>query len=99
MTTSSQIFSRALPALAPSTAPSRPGMLVRISAALATVKCRLQGHSASLCIDEHRLYLLCTECQVESPGWDLDLRAPRKRFDGAADRFNRYAWIVGKGRA
>ena len=48
-------------------------------------------------LDEGRIYLACPECRVESPGWTLDLKAPRHRFAGGPDRFARYSWIMGRG--
>jgi hypothetical protein len=47
-------------------------------------------------VDEQRVYLACPECHVESPGWVLDGRAPRQRFEGSPDRFERYSWFTGK---
>lgn len=96
MTTSSQILSRTLPGLVSHAAATRATVASRLSAALATLRCRLQGHAPALCIDDRRLYLACPECRVESPGWQLDLKAPRQRLAGAPDRFARYAWVMGR---
>lgn len=96
MTTSSQILSRTLPGLVPQAAATRATVVSRLSAAFATLRCRLQGHAPALGIDDRRLYLVCPECRVESPGWQLDLKAPRQRLAGAPDRFTRYAWVMGR---
>lgn len=96
MTTSSQILSRTLPGLVSHAAATRATVASRLSAAFATLRCRLQGHAPALCIDDRRLYLACPECHVESPGWQLDLKAPRQRQAGAPDRFARYAWVMGR---
>lgn len=96
MTTSSQTLTRTLPGLAPHSSVDRPSLAARLAGAMATLRCRLQGHAPALCIDGPRVFLACHECRVESPGWELDLRAPRQRFDGASDRFDRYAWIMGR---
>ena len=97
MTTSSQTISRTLPGLVPQTdAPDATTLGARTASAVAAVRCKLQGHSHALCIDEGRIYLACPECRVESPGWTLDLKAPRHRFAGAPDRFARYSWIMGR---
>ena len=96
MTTSSQTLTRALPGLAPHSSADRSSFAARFAAALTALKCRLQGHAPALCIDGPRVYLACPECRVETPGWELDLRSPRQRFDGAPDRFERYAWIMGR---
>ena len=98
MTTPSQTISRTLPGLVPQTdAPDATPLGARAASAVAAVRCKLQGHSHALCIDEGRIYLACPECRVESPGWTLDLKAPRSRFSGAPDRFARYSWIMGRG--
>ena len=68
----------------------------RAVAALAALRCKLQGHAPALCIDDRRVYLACPDCHVESPGWRLDDKAPRPRFAGAPDRFARYAWVTGQ---
>ena len=97
MTTSSQTLPRTLPGLVPhgTTAAASPG--ARAVAALAALRCRLQGHAPALCIEDRRVYLSCQDCHVESPGWHLDIKAPRPRFAGAPDRFARYSWITGRG--
>ena len=97
MTTSSQTFTRTMPGIVPAaTAQARDGVVARVSAAVAAMRCQLRGHSPALCVDEQRVYLACPECQLESPGWVLDGRAPRPRFEGAPDRRERYAWITGQ---
>ena len=96
MMTSSQTLTRTLPGLAPHSSVDRSSFAARFATAVAALKCRLQGHAPALCIDGPRVYLACPECRVESPGWQLDLRSPRQRFDGASDRFDRYAWMTGR---
>lgn len=95
MTSSSQTLSRSLPGLAQHDERHR-SVGARLSAALAAARCQLQGHTTALCVEGHRLYLTCPECRTESPGWQLDLRAPRPRFAGAPDRFEKYAWMTGR---
>jgi hypothetical protein len=99
MTTSSQTISRALPGLVPHGNTAGATLGARAAAALAALRCRLQGHAPALCIDDRRVYLACPQCHVESPGWHLDAKAPRARFTGAPDRFARYSWISGRGMA
>jgi hypothetical protein len=96
MTTSSQTLSRTLPGLAPQSSFDRPTLAARVGGALGALRCRLQGHVPSLCVDDTRVYLACPECHVESPGWSLDTKSPRPRFAGAPDRFERYAWMTGR---
>ena len=97
MTTSSQTFTPTMPGIVPAAAgTARDGVVARVGAAVAAMRCQLRGHSPTLCVDEQRVYLACPECRVESPGWVLDVRAPRPRFEGAPDRHERYAWIMGR---
>jgi hypothetical protein len=97
MTTSSQTISRSLPGLVPQAGAHAASLGARAAAAVAAVRCKLQGHSHALCLDEGRIYLACPACRVESPGWTLDLKAPRSRFSGSPDRYARYSWIMGRG--
>jgi hypothetical protein len=97
MTTSSQTIARLLPGLLPQSGATGGSLGARTATALASLRCRLQGHAPALCVDDHRIYLACPDCRVESPGWTLDdLKAPRTRFAGAPDRFDRYSWIMGR---
>jgi hypothetical protein len=98
MTTSSQTISRTLPGLVAPPAAGRPSLASRLLARCVALRCQLQGHAPALCVDDRRLYLACPACRIESPGWELDTKAPRPRFAGAPDRFDRYAWIMGVGR-
>lgn len=99
MTTSSQTISRGMPGLVPHDITADASLGTRTVAALAALRCKLQGHAPALCIDDRRVYLACPDCHVESPGWQLDIKAPRPRFAGAPDRFARYSWIMGRGPA
>ena len=98
MTTSSQTISRTLPGIVAQPVVAGRTLGARAAAAFSAWRCRLQGHAPALCIDDRRVYLACPDCHVESPGWQLDLKAPRGRFAGDSDRFTRYAWLMGKGR-
>lgn len=96
MTTSSQTLSRTVPGLVPRDTTVNAALGTRALAALAAIRCKLQGHAPALCIDDRRVYLACPDCRVESPGWELDTKAPRPRFAGSPDRFARYAWVTGQ---
>jgi len=85
-----------MPGLAPHDGVADTSLGARAAAALAALRCKLQGHAPALCIDDRRVYLACPDCRVESPGWRLDNKAPRPRFSGAPDRFARYAWVTGR---
>jgi hypothetical protein len=39
-----------------------------------------RGHDFILGIDRRRMYLICQSCFHETPGWDLGVRAPRRRY-------------------
>ncbi|HEX7085646.1 MAG TPA: hypothetical protein VF198_04745 [Vicinamibacterales bacterium] len=95
MTTLSQIFTGALPGSA-GEAGQAPGPLARVNAVLAEFRCRLLGHQPELRIDTARVFLACPDCGNQSPGWVLDQQQPKPRFDGAPDRFQRYAWMTGR---
>jgi hypothetical protein len=99
MTTSGQTISRTMPGLAPHALNVDASLGSRAVAALAALRCKLQGHAPALCVDDRRMYLACPDCHAESPGWELDIKAPRPRFTGAPDRFARYSWIMGRGQA
>jgi len=99
MTTSSQTLSRTMPGLVPHDTGIDASLGARALAALAALRCKLQGHAPALCIDDRRMYLACPDCRTESPGWHLDTKAPRPRYAGAPDRFARYSWISGRGQA
>ncbi len=96
MTTSGQTISRTMPGLVPHASSADLSLGARAAAALAALRCKLQGHAPALCIDDRRVFLGCPDCHVESPGWRLDNKAPRPRFAGAPDRFARYAWVTGQ---
>ncbi len=48
--------------------------------------CSLHGHDPLLHFDQNRMYLRCASCGHETPGWELDERRPRLRFQGDAQR-------------
>ncbi|HEY8536379.1 MAG TPA: hypothetical protein VIL25_08010 [Vicinamibacterales bacterium] len=95
MTTSSQTFTGALTNTA-TAGEQTPGLLARLNAVFAEFRCRLLGHQPELRVDTTRLFLACPDCGIQSPGWVLDRRQPKPRFDGAPDRFQRYAWMTGR---
>jgi hypothetical protein len=58
----------------------------RSSRSLASAVCGLTGHDPILQVDRERLFLRCTSCGHESPGWTTSGRGPRPRFSGDAGR-------------
>jgi hypothetical protein len=48
--------------------------------------CSLHGHDPLLHFDQNRIYLRCASCGHQTPGWELDQRRPRVRFQGDMQR-------------
>jgi hypothetical protein len=91
--TPTQTLQRELPVLVDSSS-VEPGLLSKIRYRLAVWRCELHGHAPSMRFDRDRVYLYCCECQLESPGWDLDGPAPHLSQPGAPDRFERYSQLA-----
>ena len=57
-----------------------------VASALARVQqglCGLHGHDALLQYDRNRIYLRCTSCGYESPGWEVARSGAPARLRGA----------------
>ena len=93
MTTTSQTLTPSLAALAAEPAKGQ-GLVGRIRHAIASARCQLHGHAPNLCFDHDRMFLFCSDCHLESSGWELDRPVPRLRQAGAPDRFHRYSWLT-----
>ena len=65
--------------------PSR-GLWSRAMGHLQSAVCGLHGHDPVLQFVEGRVFLRCTSCGFETPGWQTGDHRPRKRFDGDAAR-------------
>jgi hypothetical protein len=65
--------------------PSR-GFLSRAFGHLQSAVCGLHGHDPVLQFVEGRVFLRCTSCGFETPGWKTGERRPRQRFEGDAAR-------------
>ncbi|HEY8535898.1 MAG TPA: hypothetical protein VIL25_05595 [Vicinamibacterales bacterium] len=59
---------------------------IRASRSLQSAVCGLGGHESVLQIEHGRIFLRCTNCGHESPGWTGPDRTPRLRFPGDASR-------------
>jgi hypothetical protein len=92
MTRSSQTLHRNLPILAEGS-PVESGVLSKIRYRLALWRCEFQGHTPMMNFERDRLFLYCSECHLESPGWDLEGPTPHPCQPGAPDRFSRYSWL------
>ncbi|HXE80447.1 MAG TPA: hypothetical protein VNK41_06830 [Vicinamibacterales bacterium] len=53
---------------------------------LQSAVCGLHGHDPILQFEEGRMFLRCTSCGFETPGWDTGDRRPRLRFEGDVRR-------------
>ncbi len=62
------------------TASARP--FARVWRRIQYALCSLHGHDPLLHYDQNRIYLRCASCGHETPGWELDERRPRIRFQG-----------------
>ena len=62
------------------------GAVARAMGRLGQVMCGLRGHDAILHFEGKRVMMRCTSCGHDTPGWEVNGRAPRKRFDGDARR-------------
>lgn len=68
-----------------------PGNLLRslwdrAARSIQSALCSLHGHDPLLQVQEGRMFLLCTTCGYESPGWTTADRGPRLRFAGDENR-------------
>jgi hypothetical protein len=67
-------------------APDSRGLWFRAIEHLQSAVCGLHGHDPILQFEEGRMFLRCTSCGFETPGWDTGERRPRLRFEGDARR-------------
>ena len=62
------------------------GLVNRAMARLGQLFCGMRGHDAVLHFEGKRVMMRCTSCGHDTPGWEIDGRRPRKRFEGDARR-------------
>lgn len=58
----------------------------RAARSIQTAVCGLQGHDPLLQVSEGRMFLRCTSCGHETPGWTTSTRAPKLRYGGDSSR-------------
>ena len=58
----------------------------RASRSLYSAVCGLHGHDPLLQVEHGRIFLRCTSCGHETPGWSTSGRVPRQRFSGDESR-------------
>ena len=62
------------------------GLWSRAVGHLQSAMCGLHGHDPLLVFEEGRMFLRCTSCGHQTPGWDTGERRPRLRFSGDSTR-------------
>ncbi len=62
------------------------GILSRAMNHLQSAVCGLHGHDPLLVFEDGRMFLRCTSCGHQTPGWETGERKPRLRFAGDAAR-------------
>jgi hypothetical protein len=61
-------------------------LIYRAMGRLGQFLCGVRGHDTVLHFEGKRVMMRCTSCGHDSPGWEINGRAPRRRFDGDARR-------------
>jgi hypothetical protein len=54
----------------------------RASRSIQSAMCGIHGHDPLLQVEGNRMFLRCTTCGHETPGWVTSERGPRARFGG-----------------
>jgi hypothetical protein len=54
----------------------------RATRSIHSAVCGFQGHDPLLQVEGGRMFLRCTTCGHETPGWTTEGRGPRLRFAG-----------------
>jgi hypothetical protein len=62
------------------------GLWARALDGLQTTMCGLHGHDPLLQFERGRIFLRCSSCGYQSPGWETGDQRPRPRFSGDAAR-------------
>ncbi len=62
------------------------GLWARALDGLQTAVCGLHGHDPLLQFEHGRMFLSCSSCGYQSPGWNTGDHRPRPRFSGDAAR-------------
>ena len=76
----------AQPVTATPDAAASQGLLARALSHLHSTMCGLHGHDPLLAFEGNRVFLRCTSCGHETPGWGTGERRPRQRFAGDSAR-------------
>jgi hypothetical protein len=65
---------------------SDASFVARAVGRIGQVICGISGHDAVMHFEGKRVMMRCTSCGHDSPGWEIEDRAPRLRYEGDADR-------------
>jgi hypothetical protein len=63
-----------------------PNAIFRAVWRLGQLLCGVRGHDSVLHFEGKRVMMRCTSCGHDTPGWEINERGPRKRYDGDARR-------------
>jgi len=67
---------------APETSGVVRNLFSRAARSIHSAVCGFQGHDPLLQVEGGRMFLRCTTCGYETPGWTTEGRGPRLRFAG-----------------
>jgi hypothetical protein len=76
----------AVPPLATSSGDTPHALFERAMMAVQHAFCSLRGHDNLLQFDHNRMFLRCTTCGHETPGWEVERTRLQLRFHGDPDR-------------
>lgn len=79
-------YPQQLAAAADDHTPEPDGAFSRVVGRVGQLLCGLRGHDSVLHFEGKRVMMRCTSCGYDSPGWEINGRAPRKRYEGDARR-------------
>ena len=61
-------------------------LVARAVSRLGQLFCGMRGHDSVLHFEGNRVNMRCTSCGYDTPGWEINGRAPRRRYEGDARR-------------
>lgn len=79
-------YPQQLAATGASTDEQSMGVVSRAMARLGQVLCGFRGHDSVLHFEGNRVMMRCTSCGHDTPGWEINGRGPRRRYEGDARR-------------
>lgn len=60
--------------------------VTRVIVRVGRILCGMKGHENVMHFEGKRVMMRCAACGHDTPGWDINERGPRKRFDGDPQR-------------